>query len=215
MPKKITTPNVETILDLTEQEMRKIMAIELEESEEIECEGSTFIGFTTVVESYIQVQDAYTKLKLLYPDARHIVCAYVLPGVDKYYCEDFCDDEEYNGGRTLLRILQVNNIVHRAVYVVQFYNGKKIGERRFECMKQAVQQAVAKTLVNPFTHKVQRIELSKKSLGQRQPLQNGGGGKNSNRQQRTYSEITRGGYRGGARGRMKRVYHSPTRGTAA
>ena len=211
--KKVEVPSVETILDLSDGDMRNIMSTELDKSDELECEGSTFIGYTLPVENYEQVQNAYIKLKLLYPDARHIVCAYSLPGVDKYYCEDFCDDEEYNGGRTLLRLLLDSNISNRAVFVTHFYSGRKIGAKRYECLKSVVQQAVDKTATNPYTKKVQRIQPKPRpTIPVSQPF--GKTGRGGAFRPCTYIEAIRGTRgRGRGHGMTTRIYDPPTKET--
>ena len=43
------------------------------------------------------------KMRLLYPEANHIICAYRIPGLERFYCEDYCDDGEISGGAELLR----------------------------------------------------------------------------------------------------------------
>ena len=106
--------------------------------------SSTFVGYTMKTISLKQIQDAYMKLKLIHPDARHIICSYVIAGNKPHECESYCDDNEINAGRMLLRWMKDNEVSNRVIFVVRHYGGLKMGLDRYDCIRQAAELALKK-----------------------------------------------------------------------
>ena len=89
----------------------------------------------------------YLKLRLTYPQARHIICAYNLKNEDQQqknlYNSDYCDDGEIGAGRHLLKILHECDLTNRAVFVVRKC-GEKLGPNRFIKITNAAKRALRK-----------------------------------------------------------------------
>ena len=77
--KKIQPPNASSVLSMTPKAIDLILEMDTVCSEEMEEQGSVFIGYAVAVNTYEAITKAYLKLRLIYPDASHITCAYFLP----------------------------------------------------------------------------------------------------------------------------------------
>ena len=114
-------------------------------------DGSEFIGYSAFVKNHQDVRAAYLNIRELHADARHICCAFRLPGANIAALQDYVDDDEHGGGATLLDMLCEHNIFHRAIFVVRYYQGEHIGAQRHELMKEAATSAIIKTPRNTYT----------------------------------------------------------------
>ena len=110
--------------------------------------GNEYIGYAASCKTHKQVRDLYMKLKLQHVAARHIICAYCLPGIETYYHQDYVDDGEFGAGRFLLQLLTPNHITRRAVFVVRYYSGNKLGQKRHDTMLQAAEDVLTKSTYN-------------------------------------------------------------------
>ena len=70
------------------------MNCETIKGEVAKCMEDVFIGYNANVTQHEQIQMIYCKLKLIHPAARHIICAFRIPGVMEHEDEDYCDDGE-------------------------------------------------------------------------------------------------------------------------
>ena len=121
------------------------MKVKILPGKQIQEQSSTFIGYITKAETHAQVRNAYMRMKLALPQARHILCGYRITGTESYYSEDFCDDGEYSGGRAILETMKKRKIRNCAIFVVQFYGGTKLGTKRYELIKQATEYMLEKS----------------------------------------------------------------------
>ena len=135
---KVEPPTLKELIMLEPGELDAILKLKLNSGEKIIQDKSIFEGYTTAVSDYSQIRKLYTKMKLIQPDARHIVCAYFLPGEEAtYYTQGFCDDGEPSAGRILLDFLVTNNMKNRVVFVSRKYGGIRMGRDRFDCYAKA------------------------------------------------------------------------------
>ena len=128
---KVSVPNPQIILDLDTDKLQSILKLPVCKGVEVQEDGNVFIGFTLAAGDFNKINDAYLKMKLCYPKARHIVCAYYLDGEEYHYTRGSCDDGEHGAGIKLLRYMLENNLRNRVIFVVRYYSGKKIGLNRF------------------------------------------------------------------------------------
>ena len=103
--KKIIPPTPKDLIELPAERISDILRQRIVQGGTVESKGNKFMGFTTTVTSHQAIRDLYIKLKLVIPDARHIVCAYSIPGEEPYN-NDFHDDGEHGAGRVLLELLK-------------------------------------------------------------------------------------------------------------
>ena len=156
---QIRTPNPQDILSLTEDKLDEILQMKIKKGPEIKEEGNIFGAFTMEVNSIQQVSDAYLKMKLSYPKARHIVCAYYIPTECSYQTIGHCDDGEHEAGARLLRILMENNITHRVLFVTRHYS-QKIGPARFTCMEKAARICLEQYPMNEYLDEMQHFKTA-------------------------------------------------------
>ena len=198
--KRVEEPNANQILKLSMEDITKLLDRKMHEGEKVENAGNQFYGYVSDARSHQEIQDLYLSLRLQHPQARHIVCSYLLPGNSPWNCQDFCNDGEQNAGRTLLTWMQNLKMESKVVFVVRYANRKKIGSSRFHSYMEAASKAALKEAhMNP--RRIEEIESSigtglgarpKTQYQQRslRPLSQG---------QRRRSYRQRGTYRGGRR----------------
>ena len=109
-----------------------------------------FHGFSLCAGKIETIRDGYYKLREKFADARHIACAYRLPGRNFAVLQDYEDDDEHGAGRALLSMLVAADIFNRAVYVVRFYGGQHIGPAHFQAYVEAAQSAITHDPNNSF-----------------------------------------------------------------
>ena len=138
---RISPPTPAQIVDLSPQELDEILKMELEHGGTVTEQQSVFDGYTACVSTFAEIRKLYTKIRLIQPSARHVVCGYFIKG-DKFYSQDFADDGEPAAGRAVLDILTRNNMQNRVVFVTRKFGGIKMGPNRFECYRQAAKAAL-------------------------------------------------------------------------
>ena len=80
--------------------------MQLKPGEQYALDGSAFFGYAVHANNLQIVEEAYVKLRLLYPQAKHILASYNVPGMPRCYYEGYCDDNETGGGRFLQKIMR-------------------------------------------------------------------------------------------------------------
>ena len=119
------------------------------------CEGYTFIGYSTVVKSIRDVNEAYIRVRELAQGACHIMCAFRLPGKDFHRMQSYNDDDEHGGGNIILRLLETSDIMNCAVFVAWHYEGVHIGNRRYDLILDTAKAVIEKSSFNEVTHQHQ------------------------------------------------------------
>ncbi len=91
---------------------------------EIEINKSRFLGFAKYADTVQSAQNFVQQIREKFRDARHVVYAYVVDGMQKS-----SDDGEPSGtaGRPMLGFLQNKNCEHIVVVVVRYFGGIKLG----------------------------------------------------------------------------------------
>ena len=140
----IVPPKPQKLLDISTQHLKDILKIPICRGPETVKDGNTFIGFTLAVQTLKEIEDAYFKMRICYPKARHIMCAYVLRSDQgkPHLNRGCCDDGEHSAGSKILEILTGNKIDCRVIFVVRMYSGVKIGGDRFKCILTAAEQCM-------------------------------------------------------------------------
>ena len=158
--KKVLPPKPSDLIDIEPEEIGKILKLKIDRTADIAMEKSIFLGYSAVVENHVQIRQLYQKLKLVQPSARHIVCAYYLPGEPEYYNQDYCDDGECGAGRVILELLKRQNMTNRVVFVARKYGGSKLGPDRMNCYIESAVNVLQKTALNPITGQEQKLDLT-------------------------------------------------------
>ena len=116
--KLISTPSPFEMIDLNAARLTEIMSIKLNAGDEIHEQQSVFQAYTKNVSTPQQIRDAYMKMKLCFPTARHIVCAYALD-YDNPLHSDYVDDDETGAGRIILEMMRRSGIKNRVIFLQQ------------------------------------------------------------------------------------------------
>ena len=141
--KKINPPTPRELLDLEPEELKEVLKTPTKRAEAVVKEGSRFIAYTAPVRNLQNIRQIYMKLKLVQPNARHIVCSYILKeGGPVHATHDFHDDGEPGSGRILLELMERNGFENCALFIVRKYGGFKLGAERYNCYLQAARRVL-------------------------------------------------------------------------
>ena len=173
--KQVQPPTPFEMIDIDPERLTNIMADKLGAGDEMHEAGNTFQAFTRSISTLQQVRDAYIKMKLCFPTARHIVCAYVLDTKSPTH-NDFVDDDEAGAGRAILTMMRQQNLTNRVIFCNRFCGDTKLNSNRFECYVQAAKSAIMKNGFNTILkihQKIVVIDQSDNMYGRRQKRQVG------------------------------------------
>ena len=154
----IKPPDPTKVLSYTEQQLDTIYEIDVQPGDPITQDGSSFVAYAVPVNSHLTVENTYMRLRLKHPRAKHIVCAYTIPGMPRFKHEEYCNDGEIGAGKMLMNLIKINQLTNIAIFVVRTQNGGNIGSVRFEMMKQAVSNVMAHKPYNKYTNSKQELK---------------------------------------------------------
>ena len=146
--KVIVPPSPKDLISMDAEELEKVLKINTKRSPKITADNSSFIAYAVPVNTYDEIESAYKKVKMIQPDAKHVVCAYQISdsscelGAEPCYQMDYHDDGETSVGRLLLDLLIEHNLKQRAIFVARIYGGKKMGLNRLKCYLRAAKFAL-------------------------------------------------------------------------
>ena len=106
-------------------------------------DGSIFQGFTAEIATIEEVNELYTAMRVQHTKARHVICAFRLPGQNFVKFQDYHDDQEWGAGRHVLNAMKYSSMEFRVIFVTRTYEGKYVGISRFEAYLRAARSAVA------------------------------------------------------------------------
>lgn len=91
---------------------------------QLEIKKSKFIAYAYEVSSSTEVKEIWTSLKTEHKHARHIPYAYLLDNTGGK-----SDDKEPSGtaGMPIYHLLEVNHNTNKAIFVVRYFGGIKLG----------------------------------------------------------------------------------------
>ena len=135
--KMVTPPGPKELINITAEEIEKILKISMCKGVDIVKLNSHFIGYSVEATTHHEINEAYKKIKMIRPNARHVVCAYIINYEDEANAQDYHDDGEPGAGRVVLDLLQQKGITNKAVFIARKFGGVKMGLDRFQCYVQA------------------------------------------------------------------------------
>ena len=154
---KISVPTLKDLLTLSQQELQEILDMKVSKGPIIKQNGNSFQAFSICTQSYDHIRKAYMHLKLYYPEAQHIICAYNIPGLQTHYTHGSCDDGEHYTGEKILKSMELNSITSRALFITRYTDGTKLRPKRFELIINAAQKVVEAHPFNSFVNKDQQM----------------------------------------------------------
>ena len=126
---KVLPPTLKDLVNLTPKELDAILKMDVQGPSKTTKDMSIFSGYMARVQTHQQIRQLYTKIRLMEPDSRHVVCAYSIPGGEDYYCKDFCDDDEPGAGQILLDYIKQKGYDEIAIFVSRKFGESKWGTR--------------------------------------------------------------------------------------
>ena len=127
--KKFSPPTPTDLLDLSPDDYNDVIKLPTAKGPQVKYKNNMFIAYSIDVNDHQTIRKAYLKIRMLHAKARHVVCAYFLPGKQKQYCMDYADDEDHGMGRIILREMVKCNIINKAFFVVR-YSWEKLQQDR-------------------------------------------------------------------------------------
>ena len=97
----------------------------------------------------------------MHSKAKHIVCAFRLPGEEFYQLQSGADNREHGAACHILNLLEMNEIYHRVIFVARYYGGECLGPARFTAYGDATTSAIVRSSYNSVTKKNQAISITK------------------------------------------------------
>ena len=156
--KKVLAPQPGDVLELEPKELDDILSTKLTVGSKVRMEDSIFMAYGIDVKDYGTIRKAYLKTRLMHAQARHIVCAYVIPRAEKHYCQNFVDDDEHGAGSTILQCMLENDVECKAVYIVHFCGREKLGGDRLQGYLQAMESLFTQHPDNQLTKGLETTE---------------------------------------------------------
>ena len=211
---KVEPPTPSDLINMSVIELEKVLKMDTHKGPSVEQHRSKFTAHIASVKSHQQIRQIYKKMRLLHPEARHIVCAYWLEGGDTVYNQSFHDDQEPGAGRVLLKFLRENNLEGQVVFVARRYGGIRMGNDRFVCYQEAAKAAFglnrAPSKTGPEAQNAATPNQNTPTARQQQQASNRHIPTAANKNNGQYSERRgRGnGYRGRGNYNPRKPYHS-------
>lgn len=140
--KSIHAPSAKEILNPNEDLFNKAKELDIVKGKKEAELKSKFVSYAVAVQDFDDIQAAYLNIRMKFPDATHVACAFRLPGSNTPQNQDYVDDGEFGCGRTMLKVLKEAQFMNMAVFIVRFYGGKHLGVRRFEIFRDLAKVAI-------------------------------------------------------------------------
>ena len=142
--KPILPPTPKELIDVSPEQLDAVLKMKTIRGEEMERSNSTFLAYAAKIDTLEEVAQVYKKIKIIKPEARHVVCAFWANQTDTppQYLKDFQDDGEPGAGRVLLDILEAKGLRGTAIFVTRKYGGVRMGADRFTMYARAAKSAL-------------------------------------------------------------------------
>ena len=162
--KRIEPPSHSDLLKYSSKEIDEIMEIPVQKGKQIVKDGNVFIPYAIDAQDCQKISKSYMKIRLDNARARHVVCAYSIPGDPAFLNNDSCDDDDHGAGKSILEAMQQSGISQKAIFVVRYCSKIKLGSERFECYVQAAKSVLEDHPYNKMAKINQKIVEKKRDL---------------------------------------------------
>lgn len=139
--KAVTPPTPAEIFTLKEGLMDLADEIDMVKGEHEKPQKCDFVAYAAAVKDHNDITAAYTKVRMKFSDATHVVCAYRLPGKDPT-SEDYADDGEFGAGRTILSVLKEKQLRNIVVFMIRYFGGQHLGPSRYDVFRKVTTSAL-------------------------------------------------------------------------
>ena len=174
--KKIEAPDPTSILDLTSEDLNNQLRKDVVKGLHMRVKDSIFIPYSADVKNYQMIKDVYMKVRLMHARAKHIVCAYFLPGEDTYNARDYEDNGDFGAGRAVLKFMVDNNIHHKAFFIVRLCGKIKLQKERISSYVKAAASVMQLNSFNSLTGTTQSYKETSTGTAKKEKIKNLVGG---------------------------------------
>lgn len=140
--KAILPPTPSDIFHADDKLMDLADEIDMVKGEEDKKGKCTFVAYAAAVRDHKDISAAYTKVRMKFAYASHIVCAYRLPGAEMHNLEDYADDGKFGAGRTILSVLKERQLKNIVVFMLRFFGGQHLGPVRYDAFRKVTTSAL-------------------------------------------------------------------------
>ena len=123
--KHIHPLTVQDIFNCDKETAATMNAVNLVHTEAVTDKLSHFRGHVAKVKNSKEINAAYKKIRLLYPESNHIMMAYTIKNHTGFH-----DDGEYSAGDKLLQILLQRCLNNMVVFVMREFGGPPTGPKK-------------------------------------------------------------------------------------
>ena len=152
--RKVNEPDPTELLRMSIPQLNEVMMMEVEQGTVSYKNGNKFTPYTAAVSEYEDISKMYMKIRLNHAEARHIVCAWRVPGIDVHEANDGCDDDDHGISSAILEWMKTQQITHRVLFVVRNC-GEKLKNDRIPMYIQACERVVSEYPENKLLKKHQ------------------------------------------------------------
>ena len=131
-------PTAQDLFNIDTLTQSKLEEIQFSHTTDLTDKANVFQGHATRVYSNADVQLAYKKIRLLFPEADNIPMAYTF----KDNIQGHHDNSEHGAGAKMKKILIDRGMKNTAVFVTRNFSGIHIGQRRFMHIEQLTRQSL-------------------------------------------------------------------------
>ena len=160
--KKVVPPDHTDLLKFSSQEIDAIMKIPIKKGTQVIKDGHIFTPYAIDAHDTQKVSNAYLKIRLINARAKHVVCAFCLPGEPSFLYNDSCDDDDHGAGRVISKAMMNSGVTNKAIFVVRQCAKQKLGAERFECYLKAAHNIMVENPLNQITKKKQSLNIEKR-----------------------------------------------------
>lgn len=128
---QIQTPTTQMMLETPLEVRKQLSQMTMVKTGEITDGGSTFFAYGRKVNNWDEVRRGYMKVKMAHPDADDIMCSFSVKDCFGHQRHELHDDREHGGASRILSAIQNAKMTDVAVYVLRYFDGNKIGRKRF------------------------------------------------------------------------------------
>ena len=140
----IFPPSVKDIFNIDPEMRDRMNQIQLVHSDAISEKSSHFVGHAARVKNSKDVNAAYKKVRLLYPESDHIILVYAVKNYTGHH-----DHGEFAAGSRILQILLQRGMNDTVLFVTRDYGGIQLGQRRFIHIENAAREALNELSATP------------------------------------------------------------------
>ena len=139
---EVIVPSVRSVLLLNPEQENKLEQLKIHKGPIKIEQGSVFESYVAMAESIEDVQKMYQAIHRQHISATHLMSGYRVFGSRFAHLQDFTNDGEHGGGRTILNTMKSVLVWNMVVFIVRYHNGPNLGPRRFDIITELTKDVI-------------------------------------------------------------------------